>query len=94
MEAMQCYRLRTVPCDTADMIVTPIPFSFRLGQAAPRPFHDPNPIRLIRLIRLFFFSPEANRHAAPPVDGSIFRAELYCPPQEQTPFISILPGYF
>jgi len=55
MEGMQCYRPRTFPCHTADMTVKPIPIFFQTRPSRPAPFHDPNPIRLIRLIRHIFF---------------------------------------
>jgi hypothetical protein len=60
METMQRYRLRIVPCDTADMTrntISPL-FPNRMGSQF-EPFHSLLclSIRLIRLIRLFFHQP-------------------------------------
>ena len=43
MEAMQCYRLQTIPCDTADMTRNTIPtlFPIRMGSHFV-PLHSPN----------------------------------------------------
>jgi hypothetical protein len=64
MEAMQRYRLRTFPCDTADMTPNTIStlFPIRMGSHFV-PFHSLScpSIRLIRLIRLFF----SHQKAAP-----------------------------
>jgi hypothetical protein len=73
MGAMQRYRLRTFPCNTADMTrhLVSILFPNRIGSlfVSLHSLSCPS-IRLIRLIRLFFFLPD-NRTGAPQAAGNL-----------------------